>query len=72
MACRRRLSPKNEKLLWYVKDPYRYVFDLDAIRDPDDHDVRVFGSPREIDSVSSKLIEVLCPAISTERLTGGW
>ena len=34
VACRRRLSPRNEKLLWLVKDPKRYVFNLDAIRDP--------------------------------------
>jgi len=34
VACRRRLSPRNEKLLWLVKDATRYVFNLDAIRDP--------------------------------------
>lgn len=34
VACRRRLSPRNEKLLWYVRDPQAYVFNLDAIRDP--------------------------------------
>src|SRR5205814_10124070 len=26
---------RNEKLLWYVKNPARYTFNLDAIRDPD-------------------------------------
>ncbi len=35
VAARRCLSPRNEKLLWYVKDPRRYTFNLDAIRDPD-------------------------------------
>jgi adenine-specific DNA-methyltransferase len=34
VACRRRLSPRNEKLLWLVKDPKAYRFDLDSIRDP--------------------------------------
>ncbi len=34
VACRRRFSPRNEKLLWLVKDPNRYLFDLDAVRDP--------------------------------------
>jgi adenine-specific DNA-methyltransferase len=33
VACRRRLSPRNEKLLWLVRDPDSYHFDLDAIRD---------------------------------------
>jgi adenine-specific DNA-methyltransferase len=27
-------SPRNEKLLWYVKDPNNYIFNLDDIRDP--------------------------------------
>lgn len=35
VASRKALSPRNEKLLWYVKDPDRYTFNLDAIRDPD-------------------------------------
>lgn len=35
VACRKRLSPRNEKLLWYVKDPASYTFNLDLIRDPD-------------------------------------
>lgn len=35
VAARKALSPRNEKLLWYVKDPERYTFNLDAIRDPD-------------------------------------
>lgn len=35
VAARKSLSPRNEKLLWYVKDPDRYTFNLDAIRDPD-------------------------------------
>lgn len=35
VACRNRLSPRNEKLLWYVKDRTEYTFHLDDIRDPD-------------------------------------
>lgn len=35
VAARKSLSPRNEKLLWYVKDPARYTFNLDLIRDPD-------------------------------------
>jgi adenine-specific DNA-methyltransferase len=35
VAARRSLSPRNEKLLWYVKDLENYTFHLDAIRDPD-------------------------------------
>lgn len=34
VACRKRLSPRNEKLLWYVKNPKNYTFNLDDIRDP--------------------------------------
>ena len=35
VACRRLLSPRNEKLLWFVREPRDYVFDLDQIRDTD-------------------------------------
>jgi adenine-specific DNA-methyltransferase len=35
VAARRSLSPRNEKLLWFVKNPESYTFNLDAIRDPD-------------------------------------
>lgn len=35
VAGRLFLSPRNEKLLWYVMNPKNYVFNLDAIRDPD-------------------------------------
>jgi adenine-specific DNA-methyltransferase len=35
VAARHSFSPRNEKFLWYVKDPKRYVFDLDAVRDPE-------------------------------------
>lgn len=35
VAAKNYLSPRNEKLLWYVKDPTDYFFDLDSIRDPD-------------------------------------
>lgn len=35
VAARKYLSPRNEKILWYVKSPGSYTFNLDAIRDPD-------------------------------------
>lgn len=35
VAGRKFLSPRNEKLLWYVKDADNYCFNLDDIRDPD-------------------------------------
>ena len=35
VACTRRFSPRNEKLLWLVKDPSNYVFDLDSVRSDD-------------------------------------
>ncbi len=34
VACRKYLSPRNEKILWYVKDKTHYTFNLDEIRDP--------------------------------------
>lgn len=34
VATRNRLSPRNEKWLFYVMDRNRYTFNLDAIRDP--------------------------------------
>ncbi|MBI4582011.1 MAG: site-specific DNA-methyltransferase [Planctomycetes bacterium] len=34
VAAKRSFSPRNEKFLWYVKDPDRYVFNLDQVRDP--------------------------------------
>jgi adenine-specific DNA-methyltransferase len=33
VACKKYLSPRNEKILWCVKDKDNYVFNLDAIRD---------------------------------------
>ena len=33
VACKNYLSPRNEKILWYVKDSKNYVFNLDPIRD---------------------------------------
>lgn len=33
VAGRKFYSPRNEKLLWYVKDPEEYTFNLDAVRD---------------------------------------
>jgi len=35
VAAKLTFSPRNEKLLWYVKDPKNYYFDLDSVRDPD-------------------------------------
>lgn len=35
VAGKKFLSPRNEKLLWYVKDSDKYTFNLDDIRDPD-------------------------------------
>jgi adenine-specific DNA-methyltransferase len=34
VSAKSRLSPRNEKWLFYVRDPARYTFNLDAIRDP--------------------------------------
>ncbi len=34
VASRKRLSPRNEKVLWFLKDPKNYTFNLDPIRDP--------------------------------------
>ena len=35
VAAKHYLSPRNEKILWYVKDKEYYTFNLDNIRDPD-------------------------------------
>lgn len=35
VAAKKFLSPRNEKVLWYVKDAENYCFNLDDIRDPD-------------------------------------
>ncbi len=35
VASKKSLSPRNEKLLWYVQNPEQYTFNLDDIRDPD-------------------------------------
>lgn len=35
VAGKKFFSPRNEKLLWYVKNAEDYVFNLDAVRDPD-------------------------------------
>ena len=32
VACRKSLSPRNEKFLWYVKNKEKYTFNLDSIR----------------------------------------
>ena len=34
VAGKKFFSPRNEKFLWYVKDPEDYIFNLDDIRDP--------------------------------------
>lgn len=34
VASRKAFSPRNEKLLWYIKNESEYVFDLDSVRDP--------------------------------------
>lgn len=34
VAARQSFSPRNEKFLWYVKDPKSYTFNLDDVRDP--------------------------------------
>ena len=34
VATRHSFSPRNEKFLWYVKNPDEYLFHLDDIRDP--------------------------------------
>lgn len=34
VAAKRYLSPRNEKILWYVKNKDKYTFNLDLIRDP--------------------------------------
>ena len=33
VACKKKLSPRNEKILWYIKNPESYTFNLDSIRD---------------------------------------
>jgi adenine-specific DNA-methyltransferase len=33
VACKNYLSPRNEKILWFVKNKDNYVFNLDEIRD---------------------------------------
>lgn len=35
VASKKRLSPRNEKILWFTKDKENYTFNLDAIRDKD-------------------------------------
>ncbi|MGW0560048.1 DNA-methyltransferase [Streptomyces sp. NPDC003016] len=34
VASRKSFSPRNEKFLWYVRNPENYYFDLDSVRDP--------------------------------------
>ena len=34
VAGKKFFSPRNEKFLWYVKNPDKYTFNLDEVRDP--------------------------------------
>ena len=34
VSTKKYFSPRNEKYLWYVKNPNRYTFNLDLVRDP--------------------------------------
>jgi adenine-specific DNA-methyltransferase len=34
VAAKLAYSPRNEKFLWYARDPDNFYFDLDAVRDP--------------------------------------
>ena len=34
VSTKKYFSPRNEKYLWYVKNPNRYTFNLDSARDP--------------------------------------
>jgi adenine-specific DNA-methyltransferase len=34
VSAKKYLSPRNEKVLWYIKDKDNYTFNLDSIRDP--------------------------------------
>lgn len=34
VASSKAFSPRNEKLLWFVKNPDEYTFNLDVVRDP--------------------------------------
>lgn len=34
VASKKSLSPRNEKVIWYVKDQSNYIFNLDSIRNP--------------------------------------
>lgn len=35
VSTKKAFSPRNEKWLWFVKNSESYVFNLDAVRDPD-------------------------------------
>ena len=34
VSCKKNFSPRNEKFLWFVKNPEAYTFNLDSVRDP--------------------------------------
>lgn len=53
----------------WVKE-YRKQELFHAVRDPDDHDVRAFESPREVDSVANKLVEELRAAYADLSVPG--
>jgi adenine-specific DNA-methyltransferase len=46
VAARYSFSPRNEKFLWYVRNPGQYVFNLDDVRDPDVKYPRQFKNGR--------------------------
>lgn len=46
VAARHSFSPRNEKFLWYVRNPNEYVFNLDDVRDPDVKYPRQFKNGR--------------------------
>jgi hypothetical protein len=48
---------RHAEVAWITE--YRKHELFHAVRDPDNHDERLFGSPDEIDGISTKLIELL-------------
>ena len=34
VSAKKFFTPRNEKYLWYLKDPKQYTFNLDSVRDP--------------------------------------
>jgi len=44
VSCKKYLSPRNEKIMWYVKDKDNYTFNLDEIRIPSLYKDKRFNS----------------------------